>query len=89
MDRAGVERNTEHLRSLRGRIGAYALHSTHDPRETTAAARRAFLSRFENEVDPEGKLPELERARRAEAARKLYFSRLALKSAKARRKAAR
>ena len=27
-------------RALRGRIGAHRLHATHDPRETTKAARR-------------------------------------------------
>ena len=71
--------------ALRGRIGAYRLHATHDPRETTAAARAAFMSRFETEVDPDGTLPPVERARRAEAAKKAYFARLAHKSAKARR----
>jgi hypothetical protein len=72
-------------RSLRGRIGAYALHSQHDPRVTTAPARAAFLDRFTREVDPDGVLPEAERQRRAEYARKAYFAGLALKSAKARR----
>ena len=71
--------------ALMGRIGAYRLHATHDPRETTANARASFLARFEDEVDPERKLPEPERQRRAEAARKAYFSRLALASADARR----
>jgi hypothetical protein len=69
---------------LRGRIGAYRLHATHDSRETTAPARAAFLARFEKEVDPEGVLPEAERLRRAEMARKAHFARLALKSAKKR-----
>ena len=73
--------------SLRGRIGAYTLHATHDPRETTAKARAAFLARFEREVDPEGLLPEEERRRRALHARKAYFAKLALASARARRKA--
>jgi hypothetical protein len=71
--------------ALRGRIGAYRLHATHDPKETTAKARQSFLARFEAEVDPEGILPEAERLRRAEAARKAYFSQLAYKSARARR----
>ena len=71
--------------ALRGRIGAYRLHATHDSREITAPARRAFLARFENEVDPDGTLPSAERARRAEMARKAYFTRLAYLSAKARR----
>jgi hypothetical protein len=29
--------------SLRGRIGAFALHARHDPKETTKPARAAFL----------------------------------------------
>ncbi len=69
----------------RGRIGAYTLHSRHDPKETTKKARASFLERFEREVDPEGVLPEAERARRAEYARKAYFARLANASANARR----
>ncbi len=71
--------------SLRARIGAYSLHAQRDPRETTKAARRAFLGKFESEVDPDGILPEEERQRRALAARKAHFARLALKSAMARR----
>ena len=70
----------------RGRIGAYSLHATHDPKETTKAAREAFMARFEREVDPDGTLSPEERARRAEAARKAYFAQLARKSAKARRR---
>jgi hypothetical protein len=69
---------------LRGRIGAYRLHATHDSRETTSRARAVFLSRFEREVDPDGALPEAERLRRAEMARKAHFARMALKSAKKR-----
>jgi hypothetical protein len=72
--------------SQRNCIGAYALHSQYDSRELTRAGRAAFLSRFEREVDPEGVLPPEERARRAIHARKAYFARLALKSAKARRR---
>lgn len=74
-------------KALAGRIGAYATHSRHDPRETTKAARAAFARRFLDQVDPQRKLPETERNRRAEAARKAHFARLALRSAVARRKA--
>jgi hypothetical protein len=70
--------------ALRGRIGAHRLHATHDSREITQAARTAFLSKFLAEADPDGVLPEAERLRRAEHARKAYFARLALKSARAR-----
>jgi hypothetical protein len=72
--------------ALRGRIGAYARLSRYDAQETTKQAREKFLDRFYDEVDPERKLPPLERERRADFARKAYFARLALKSAKARAK---
>ena len=76
-------------RTLAGRIGAYSLHSQRDSKEITANARRAFLSKFDELVDPRGELPPAERARRAEAARKAHFAKLSLASAKARRKRAR
>ena len=68
----------------RGRIGAYARLARHDARELTAPARSAFLGRFEEQVDPERVLPAEERQRRAEYAKKAYFSRLARASAIAR-----
>ncbi|MDP9364133.1 MAG: hypothetical protein M3Q10_07900 [Chloroflexota bacterium] len=70
----------------RGRIGAHRLHALYDSKELTAPARAAFLARFEREVDPTGSLPEEERRRRAEHARKAHFSRLARLSAHARRR---
>lgn len=73
-------------RALRARIAAYTLHARRDPRETTRPARAAFLARFERGVDPDGKLPLVERQRRAEAAKRAYFGSLALKSSKARSK---
>lgn len=72
--------------SLRGRIGAYALHARYDPRETTRVARASFLAKFEHEVDPEGVLAPEERRRRAECAKKAHFARMALASARARSK---
>lgn len=81
---------TPEQRSLRARIGAHALHAkVADPVAHTAPARRAFDSRFEREVDPDGALAPAERARRAEHARRAYFAGLALKSARARSKGAR
>ncbi len=78
----GAMEFTPEQRSLRARIAAYALHASHDPRETTKPAR-AFMARFERQVDPDGKLPKAERRRRADAAKKAYFNGLALKSARA------
>lgn len=71
--------------SLRGRLGAHTVHARYDSRQLTAKARKSFLESFEREVDPEGILPPKERARRAAHARKAYFTKLALKSAQARR----
>ncbi len=76
-------------RSLIARLAAHqSWANTSDPAARTAPARAAARDRFEREVDPEGVLPPVERARRAEHARKAYFTRLALKSAQARRKKA-
>ncbi len=73
-------------RSLRAQIGAHALHATHDPKQTTSNGRAAFLASFEDQVDPDRALPEDERKRRAEHARKAHFKRLALASVRARRR---
>jgi hypothetical protein len=79
--------STEHV--LRGRLGAHQSWArTEDRAARTAPARKGFNDRFEREVDPDKKLAPAERARRAEHARKAYFTRLALKSVRARRKAA-
>lgn len=75
-------------RSQRARLaGLTSWANTADPTARTKNARSKFLERFEIEVDPEGILPEAERKRRAEYARRAYFTRLAFKSAKARAKA--
>jgi hypothetical protein len=46
-----------------------------------------MLDRFERQVDPDGVLSAEDRARLSGHARKAYFTRLALRSAQARRKA--
>lgn len=75
-------------RTLRARLAAYSLHSKVDSRRHTQAARDGFIRRFEDEVDPERILSEQERQKRAERALKAHMTRLALKSARARRKGA-
>jgi hypothetical protein len=77
-------------RRLRAKLAAHEMHSRNDSRKTTAAARKASTgsdSYWERQVDPEGLLEPQERARRAGHAKKAHFTRLALASAKARRKA--
>lgn len=73
-------------RAMVARLAAHErwAHTT-DRAAATAAARKAAADRFEKQVDPDGVLPPAERARRAESARKAFYTRLALKSAQARR----
>jgi hypothetical protein len=71
-------------RSMNARLAALTRHAQSDAREATAPARAGLLKRFLDEVDPERVLPEDERARRAERARKVFYLRLAKKSAAAR-----
>jgi hypothetical protein len=72
-------------RSLRARIGAHALHGTHDSRELTANARAGFLNKFLDQDDQASPgLPEPERLKRAEHLLRSHMQRLALRSARAR-----
>jgi hypothetical protein len=54
-------------------------------RSYSKPARRAFNQRFLDQVDPDHRLPDRERHRRAESARRAYFTRLAYLSARSRR----
>jgi hypothetical protein len=74
------QQRSQHARLAR--LAGWA--ATEDWSAATAPARAAFLSRFEREVDPHGQLPPEDRGKRAEAARRAYFTRLALKSSRAR-----
>lgn len=65
-------------------MAAHALHARTNGREHTKPARAAFLQRFEDQVDPDGKLPPDERRRRAQHALKSHMTSLAIKSARAR-----
>lgn len=73
-------------RRQRASLAALSRWSREDPVAGTAKARQAFAERFLDEVDPDRVLPEAERLRRAECARKAYYKRLAYKSALARRR---
>lgn len=82
---------TSAQRSLRARMAAHAQHSQHDSRDITAPARAASpasVEYFYSQVDPTSELSEVERHRRAEQARRAYFTGLALRSSRARSKAA-
>ena len=72
---------------LRARAGGLALSASRDSHEYTAAAREASpgsLTYWRQQVDPDQSLTSEERTRRADAARRLYFTRLSLKAARAR-----
>ena len=73
---------TPEQRTIRARVGAYALHAQGGT--STKAGTAAFMARFERQVDPDGVLPPDERVRRAAYARKAYFTRLALLSSRKR-----
>jgi hypothetical protein len=76
-------------RALAARIAAHSKWAkTTDPAAATAPARKAFLDRFERQVDPDRTLTSEQRARQAEHARKQYFLDLARRSAQARRRGA-
>lgn len=71
--------------TIRARLAAHSKWAkTVDRTAATAPARAAAAFRFEREVDPEGSLPADIRTRLAESARKAYYTRLALLSAKSR-----
>jgi hypothetical protein len=61
------------------------MHAQHDSEKVSRPGRQAFLARFEREVDPDGVLPEAERHRRAEHAKRAHMTPLALRSAQTRR----
>jgi len=71
-------------RSTIGKIGAHALHA--QGKTNTGPATKAAMSRFEQQVDPDGTLPPEERAKRAAHAKSLYYIQLGRKSVMARRK---
>jgi hypothetical protein len=78
-------------RTMRARIGAHCLHSKYDPTTISAPGRKAAAAKLNErllaEIDPDNSLPEEERARRLEHARRAHFSRLALQRSKKRRAA--
>jgi hypothetical protein len=80
---------TPEQRRRRARIAAHASWAkTSDRTARTSSGTKAFLDRFEHQVDPEGVLPEDVRARMAKHARTAYMLQLAERSAAARRRKA-
>lgn len=75
---------TPEQRSQRARIAAFTRWSKEDPVAAAARGQAGLLRKFESQVDPDRTLPEAERLRRAECARRAHMQRLAYRSAKAR-----
>lgn len=79
--------DSDSVRSLAARVASHeSWAKTTDRSARTAPARAALQAKFEAEVDPEGVLTPEERARRVAHKRKAYYARMALLSARARRK---
>jgi hypothetical protein len=70
-------------RSMRARIAANTRWSREDPAATASRGQAGLLAKFVDQVDPDRQLPEAERIRRAEAARRAHMQRLAFLSSKA------
>jgi hypothetical protein len=73
-------------KSLPHQIAANTRWNKEDPTRQGEILRAGLDAKFLREVDPDQQLPEAERQRRAECARRAFYQRLALKSAEARRK---
>lgn len=77
---------TAQQRSHRARIAAHASWAkTSDRTARTSRGTKAFLERFERQVDPQGNLPVEIRQQMAKHARTAYMLQLAQRSAQARR----
>jgi hypothetical protein len=73
-------------RASRARCAAHARWAQETDRgAATEAARAGLQARFERQVDPDNVLDPIERAKRAESARKAYYANLTRLSAKKRR----
>jgi len=80
--------NDSNIARISGRAGGYASWANTadaDIPARMAATWRGRSARFEREVDPDGTMDPVERARRARQAEAAYMARLALRSAQARR----
>lgn len=74
-------------RVLHSRAASHVRWSRESDRsKATAPARAGMQAKFERQVDPDGLLDPVERAKRAESARKAYYADLTRKSIAARRR---
>ena len=73
-------------RTLRARLAAYSMHAA--GKTNTTAATAASEARWAKQVDPDGVLSPEVRDKRAAAAKKAHYTKLAYLSARARQKGA-
>lgn len=79
--------STPEQRRLAAQIAVHtSWANTKDRRARTAAGTAASMARFEKQIDPDGVMDPVTRAKAAENARRAYFLGLAAKSAAARRR---
>jgi hypothetical protein len=82
-----TERLTPSQRSQRARIAAHTRWAKEPDRvAATAPGRRAAFEKLLDEVDPERKLPEAERLKRAKNAQQAQLERVRLAASKSRRR---
>jgi hypothetical protein len=74
-------------RAMRAKLASHSRWAKEDPRRQMEIARSAQRRKLYEQVDPDGTLDPAERERRADHAFQAYMTRLALRSAEARRKA--
>ncbi|MDG0868007.1 hypothetical protein GKO46_13135 [SAR202 cluster bacterium JH702] len=74
------------VRRLYAQSAAHSRWAKYDAVAGTKAARAAFERSFLDAADPEGKLSERDRLKRATHLRKAHFAKMAAKSAAVRRK---
>ena len=77
---------TPEQRRLAARIGGLSLHLYGDSDAIAARARRGLDEKFRREVDPDGVLTTRQLEKKLKLARRLYYARLAKRSADARRR---
>lgn len=76
---------TPEERRRAAKIGGLSLHAYGDSGSIAARARRGLENKFRREADPDGVLTPRQLERKVRILKSLYYTRLALSSAKARR----
>ena len=74
----GFAKLSPEQRKANARVGGLMLAATHDMNAVAAHARRGLWESYLRKADPDNKLPEKERVRRAEALRKAHYAKMSL-----------